>query len=508
MSDSNDFFEFASDDTLAGFRLINMEVYNWGTFHNKVWELSLNGRNCLLTGDIGSGKSTLVDAVTTLLVPANKVSYNKAAGAEYKERSLRSYVLGYYKSERSEGGYTAKPVALRDRKSYSVILGTFFNEGYKQLVTLAQVFWQKEASGQPSRFYVVSDRELTIKEHFSGFGSDISQLKKQIRLISNTEPPFDSFPPYGAAFRRRFGLQSDQALELFHQTVSLKSVGNLTSFVREHMLEAFDSAPRIEGLISHFEDLNRAHEAVIKARTQIERLTPISKNLEKNKLYNTERNLLRICRDGLRSFFAGKKAALLKERIQKQNISTEKLKLKQEGLTSKRSSQLAERDDIKQAISENGGDRLESLKKDLRKIEYEIRIRGELCSALNISENELPFAGELIMVKENQQKWEGAIERVLHNFALSILVPENLYKKVSQWVNKTHLKGRIVYYKVVSGTIQIIRDFDNDILSSKVDVKPGTIFHNWLEEQLFRRFDYYCCDNLDIFMKVKKVIYG
>ena len=593
MSDTNNFFEFASDDTLAGFRLIKLEVYNWGTFHNKVWEMSLKGRNCLLTGDIGSGKSTLVDAVTTLLVPANKVSYNKAAGAEYKERSLRSYVLGYYKSERSEGGYTAKPVALRDRKSYSVILGTFYNEGYKQIVTLAQVFWQKETSGQPSRFYVVSDRELSIKEHFSGFGSDISQLKKQIRLIPNTEPPFDSFPPYGAAFRRRFGLQSDQALELFHQTVSLKSVGNLTSFVREHMLEAFDSAPRIEGLISHFEDLNRAHEAVIKARTQIERLTPISENLGKSKLYNTERKRLRSCRDRLRSFFAEKKAVLLKERIQKQGMEIEKLKLKQGGLTSKRSSKLAERDDIKQAISENGGDRLESLKKDVRNLEDEkhrrlahfekyetlclsvdlpsiknadsfidnqkrvenllkeiklknaesqnlrsdaefeiktlkgqynivldeiaslkkrrsnidsrqIRIRGDLCSALNISENELPFVGELIMVKENQQKWEGAIERVLHSFALSILVPENLYKKVSEWVNKTHLKGRIVYYKVVSGTIQIVRDFENDILSSKVDVKPGTLFHNWLEEQLYRRFDYYCCDNLDIFMKVKK----
>ena len=68
----------------------------------RVWTLSLNGQNALLTGDIGSGKSTLVDAVTTLLVPANRIAYNKAAGADNKERSLRSYVLGHYKSERSD----------------------------------------------------------------------------------------------------------------------------------------------------------------------------------------------------------------------------------------------------------------------------------------------------------------------------------------------------------------------------------------------------------------------
>jgi uncharacterized protein YPO0396 len=80
---------------------------------------------------------------------------------------------------------------------------------------------------------------------------------------------FDSYPPYGAWFRRRFGIDNEQALDLFHQTVSLKSVGNLTDFVRSHMLEPFDVAPRITALIKHFEDLTRAHEAVLKARRSL-----------------------------------------------------------------------------------------------------------------------------------------------------------------------------------------------------------------------------------------------
>ena len=67
-----------------------------------VWSFELGGRNALLTGDIGSGKSTLVDAITTLLLPANRISYNKAAGADTRERDLRSYVQGHYKSERNE----------------------------------------------------------------------------------------------------------------------------------------------------------------------------------------------------------------------------------------------------------------------------------------------------------------------------------------------------------------------------------------------------------------------
>lgn len=72
--------ELMSDDQLAGFRLQRLEVYNWGTFDKKVWIMRPEGRNALLTGDIGSGKSTLVDAVTTLLVPIQKIAYNKAAG--------------------------------------------------------------------------------------------------------------------------------------------------------------------------------------------------------------------------------------------------------------------------------------------------------------------------------------------------------------------------------------------------------------------------------------------
>ena len=92
--------EFMADDRLAGFRLQRLEVFNWGTFDGRVWTLRMGGKNGLLTGDIGSGKSTLVDAVTTLLVPSHRVAYNKAAGADNSERSLKSYVLGYSKSER------------------------------------------------------------------------------------------------------------------------------------------------------------------------------------------------------------------------------------------------------------------------------------------------------------------------------------------------------------------------------------------------------------------------
>ena len=61
-------------------------------------------------------------------------------------------------------------------------------------------------------------------------------------------------------------------MDLFHQTVSMKSVGNLTDFVREHMLEPFDSADTVRALVDHFENLTAAHNAVLKARRMLDGL--------------------------------------------------------------------------------------------------------------------------------------------------------------------------------------------------------------------------------------------
>jgi len=118
------------DNKEAGFRLASLEVLNWGTFHEAIWKITPDGKNALLTGDIGSGKSTLVDAVTTLLVPTRKITYNKAAGAETKERSLKTYVQGAYKNEKVADSAKARDVYLRVAgKSYSVLIANFRNAG-------------------------------------------------------------------------------------------------------------------------------------------------------------------------------------------------------------------------------------------------------------------------------------------------------------------------------------------------------------------------------------------
>lgn len=357
-----DLMDLAAPVERAGFRLQRLELYNWGTFDGRVWGFHAGGDTSLLTGDIGSGKSTIVDAIATLLVPPQRVSYNKAAGAEVRERTVRSYFLGHYKAERSDTGGGARPVALRDSNSYSVLLAQFHNEGYRQSVTLAQVFWLRDQEGQPSRILVVADEPLTIAQHFSGF-DDVAGLRKRLKTL--TKEVWDSFPPYQAAFRRRFGIENDQALDLFNQTVSMKSVGNLTDFVRQHMLQPFAVEERITALIGHVDDLTRAHEAVLKAKDQVRRLGPIVEKCDEYDRLVAAIGYDRAARDALRAWAASLTLELLSAALEKSAERQASLAVDAERVDETRRKLNGRRDGLKQDIARNGGERIERIRSAL-----------------------------------------------------------------------------------------------------------------------------------------------
>ena len=346
----------------AGYRLDHLEVFNWGTFDRQVWRLTAGAETSLLTGDIGSGKSTIVDALTTLLMPAHRISYNKAAGADARERTLRSYVEGHYKSERVEASGRSRAIGLRTgAKSYSVILGVFVNDGYGEAVTLAQVFQQREQTGQPYRFYVTATKELSIAADFADFGADLRDLRKRLRA-AGTEL-FDEFPKYSTSFRRLLGIRSAQALELFHQTVSMKSVGNLNEFVRDHMLEPSDATARVRAIIGHFEDLTKAHDAVKRAREQLEALDPIVATAEKYDAALTERAEQERQREAVRLFVAESRSRMLTEEITAKRADAERLFADKHTAETAASRLSGERDDLIAERERSGGQRVAELER-------------------------------------------------------------------------------------------------------------------------------------------------
>lgn len=584
---------FEQDGQLGGFRLHRFELLNWGTFDRNVKVMPLNGRNCLLTGDNGSGKSTLMDAVTTLLIPPAKLLYNKAAGVETRERTLRSYVDGYYKSERSAESLAARPVALRSTDSYSVLLGWFHNDSLGCDLTLAQVFWTSEGHSQPDRFYAAAERELSIVKDFSNFGRDMKGLRRKLREAG--VELFDNYPPYAGYFSRILGIRSSQALDLFNQTVSMKTIGDLTDFVRLHMLERFDAAQRVQELIRHFDDLTGAHDAVVKARKQIEMLTPIEESCQEYWAKKTESDECGEAAAAVDCWTAGFKIALMGKKLRALSETAELQHGKITALDQEKQEKEQLRSELEADIGRNGGDRLKSVERDIERKESEkqrkkrlagqynlsaealglpacdsaayftanlqkvrelkqqledrraqlqndlmeagaarkavedeleklrqelqslrsrrtniesrvVALRKRLTDALGMDEDEIPFAGELIEVRQEEKAWEGAAERLLRNFGLSLLVPDKYYKKISDWVDSSDLRGRLVYFRVRETAAGRPPVLAANSLISKLALKEDSPLYHWLLGELSARFDFACCGSMDEFRREPRAV--
>ena len=135
-------------------------------------------------------------------------------------------------------------------------------------------------------------------------------------------------------------------------------------------------------------------------------------------------------------------------------------------------------------------------------------IRQEILLATGASEAEIPFVGELIQVKsESKQKWEFAIEKLLHNFALQLLVPEQYYSAVNEYVNNNNLRGRVIYQQIKKDSYlnQFIPDVP-DSLRSKIDINTQSDYSEWVENHILKHFDYVCCDDLDSFKSYKRAL--
>ena len=583
-------FDFASDDKSAGFRLEEFELYNWGTYDKKIVSLNLAKNNALLTGDIGSGKSTVVDALTTLLVPHNKITFNKAAGADTKERTIHSYIVGEYKATQDENFGHSKAVSLRDESSFSVLLGRFENIGFDESVTLAQFFYITQ--GQVNKFFIVSKSKVSIKKDFFNF-EDIRALKKRLRTLAHTEV-YETFKDYSKYFRREMGIKNEQALNLFYQTVSLKSIGNLTEFIRTHMLEDSKIDNKIDELCLNFAQLNHTHDLVLRAKRQIELLKPISKEYKKHQETLKTQELYINMRSALNYYFSVFESELLLEKLQElyrertKNESNQKLsheyveKLNDEIIN------------LKLELQKNGADRINKIQEDIKqlsllmsnvkqenetynalvkKLEFgavsnehrflltqaqmqeqyenieeektlyenqisidtvslekynqELKLLGEeivylknnpsniphriskmrdtMAQELDLDVKQLPFVGELIEVQD--ASWNGAIERILHNTALSLLVDSDLYERISTYVDKTNLKGKLVYLKVDTKKQKnnYVENTLNSIVS-KVQVKADSAYFELVKDILNERFNIPCVDTLDDFRRFKKAL--
>lgn len=587
---------FSTSSDKAGFRLQYMEVFNWGTFDKNVFRINPQGNNSLLTGANASGKSTYIDALLTLMVPAKKDRfYNQSSGVEKKgDRTEETYVLGHYGNIQEEGKNSSSTQKLRTTNDYSVILAHFENTDQKQ-ITLFQVRWF--SNNELRRQFGIAHVPLEVKKDFADFDSK-GLWKRRLDKIYNANANkkkiefLDGPTAYAERMANLFGMRSVKALSLFNQVVGVKVLEDLDEFIRTNMLEEQDAEAEFIQLKESFLTLMDAKTNIEKAKEQIKQLTPI--NEIAITLTNIKTDLFRLekSKETAVYWFAKKAVELGEKELEKCKEELQQLeeelsdlrekedKLKQEERTisiaiekdevgnkikdlekeikqlekSKklRSDKLDDYNKIAQSIElntspseetfnenrekskelkqttqqkiddesenlrglKNNADDLEKSTNELVKTIQTLQanknniagrvaeIREELIEHIGATKEEIPFIGELIKVKDDEQNWESSIEKVLHNFALRLIVPPKYYSQVNQYVNSNNLKGRIRYDKYEEQ--DYLKNFQRkDIgkksLVNKIDIKPKTVYADWIENYLEAQFNFTCVDSLSEF---------
>lgn len=580
----------------SGYRLQYMEILNWGTFNEVIYRISPQGNNSLLTGANASGKSTLVDALLTLLVPMKRNRfYNQSSGVEKKgARTEESYVLGCHGTQQEEGATASTTMKLRDRSTRSVLLASFRNAEGKN-ITLFQI---RYFSGQELKaVYGISRMALKIKEDFAEFdvrGEWRKRLDRKYnpktgkRVIDFYNGPSE----YGAQICERFHMRSGNALTLFNQIVGVKVLDDLDFFIRTHMLDEKPAEEKYNALYSNFQNLMGAKNNIDKAKEQIKMLEPIDEVARKLQHIEQEVKELEHSKETAAYWFAArtvmlaeeqkssnqaeqrkkedklgslntqteevqqqivklkvaiendevsKQIADLTQRIESLSIEREKRSEKAQAynalaktlnlslnpskedfdknrataeaenqerllelsrLTEEHRKQKNTEEEISLQIQEDIN-RIQELEKNKNNISGRVsEIRNEILQAVGATSTEIPFIGELIRLKEGEWEWEASIERILHNFALRLIVPEKYYRAVNRYVNENNLNGRIVYQRYqdfVSIKEMEERELEENHLLGKIEFKPDNQYVDWIENEIYHRYNYACVDSLEEF---------
>lgn len=576
------------------YRMRRLQIYNWGTF-SKLHDIPISVDGFLFVGRSGSGKSTLLDALSALLVPPTSLSFNAAAREGDKgryDRNLPSYIRGAWADQEDTGSGEIATQYLRATSTWSALALEYINDD-GSVMSLIQIFWLRGSSNRTKdvrRHFMIAERSFDISSELKEFDLDLRRLKKRLEDVYH----FESFTPYCERFRRMLGIESEMALKLLHKTQSAKNLGDLNEFLRDFMLDKPKTFDVAERLTQEFSELDAAHQAVVKARKQVEILKPARTNFEKSQEIEKKLNNVDALLDGIDVYRDKYKVNLIDKEI-------EKLKIDLQGLAGEEQKQNATLNNYKTELSpledqhrNLGGGQIEQLeeKKQQKEDEREQRLikhkqAGDACKqlgwtlantpqghaelvadakniveswkdvndqaeqrrdslrdnkneivkeftaarkeitamqsqssnipgfmldlrllitdALGLVEQDLPFAGELIEVKEDEREWQGAIERLLYGFALSMLVSERHYAAFTKYVEETNLKNKLVYYKITSEYKPNRNNIQYNSLIHKLNFKENS-YYDWITNELNRRFDYACVDNLRDFRNTERAI--
>lgn len=271
--------EFAPADVQsnqASYLLQQLEVFNWGPFRG-MHRAEFGRDGTAIIGPTGSGKTTLVDALMTLLV--SQPRYNLAStGGHESDRTLISYVRGVLGGDGSDG----REEVARPGKTITGICATY--QCQDDVLKLGGLLWT-DGSGN-------SAQDLKRRWFFSR--AEDQSLEKWLRLLHEEGVRdlmrlgretanlriFESKKAYLVQTRKFFDV-GENAFTLLNRAAGLKQLNSIDEIFRDLVLDDHSAFERALEVAGEFDNLADIHAELETARRQRQSLVPVAEEHQK-----------------------------------------------------------------------------------------------------------------------------------------------------------------------------------------------------------------------------------
>lgn len=255
-----------------GYRLKQLELYNWGGFDG-YHSADIDPAGTAIVGPTGSGKTTLVDALMTLL--GTNPKYNLAStGGHESDRDLVSYVRGVAGAGDGSGGQSH---IARPGKTVSGISATLASSDGE--VRLAAVFSFDGSSSAATDLQKVwlfaTGKQQNLQQWLTLYSeSGVRALRQWAKDSEGLWLYANNKRNYLARARNFFEVR-ENAFNLLNRAAGLKQLSSIDEIFRELVLDDCAQFIRAKEVADSFDDLTAIYQEIEVARKQIAALLPV-----------------------------------------------------------------------------------------------------------------------------------------------------------------------------------------------------------------------------------------
>jgi len=245
---------------MASLELSNIFLYNWHRFTNHVLHVS---GNLYVTGENGTGKSTILDALQLVLIgDLKQVHFNQAAQNERmrSSRNPATYVLGKNDEE-----------WLRERDTIAYIVLEFVDSERNEYRCAGVCIEVTVADKSYERMHFVLSEALDTELYAPG-GKALPkrELRKLLRERGANVYEHGEIKGYQADLLNRLGGLNELFFELLSQALTFKPIFNVHDFMSQMVLPAFPI--RLETMQSAQRNVQEVEALAEQVSTYIEEL--------------------------------------------------------------------------------------------------------------------------------------------------------------------------------------------------------------------------------------------